>query len=133
MRTTLLEQIRRRRQQLGLKGIDMPARTGINRQQYGLIEKAGNPNLETLDKIAEGLEAELMLVPKEYLARVRDLLQGTPEAPLRTATGGSDERQIDAIAEPPALRHPDWQDRDGDDVDDPWEIIEQAKGTRDGR
>ncbi|HFQ7114153.1 TPA: hypothetical protein ACHTOO_003244 [Pseudomonas aeruginosa] len=51
MKTTLLEQIRKRRKQLGLKGIDMPARTGINRQQYGLIEKAGNRPWRFFEKV----------------------------------------------------------------------------------
>ncbi|MBB4868154.1 DNA-binding XRE family transcriptional regulator [Pseudomonas nitritireducens] len=128
MRTTLLEQIRKRRKELGLKGIDMPARTGINRQQYGLIEKAGNPNLETLDKIAEGLEAELMLIPKECLAQVKDVLQGIPNASFRTSTISPHSSQISSKVGSPTVRHAGLQDTGGEDVDDPWKIIEQAKG-----
>lgn len=74
MRTTLLEQIKRRRLQLGLKGKDMPLRVGLNRQQYGKIEKDGNPSLATLDKIAEGLDATLVLIPKELAGQVEQLL-----------------------------------------------------------
>lgn len=128
MKTTLLEQIRRRRKQLGLKGIDMPARTGINRQQYGLIEKAGNPNLETLDKIAEGLEAELMLIPKEYLVQVKDVLQGIPNASFRTSTISPHSSQISSKVGSPTVGHAGLQDTGGEDVEDPWKIIEQAKG-----
>lgn len=47
----------------------MPLLAGINRQQYEKIEKGGNPSLVTLDKIAEGLDAELMLIPKEKWQR----------------------------------------------------------------
>lgn len=74
MRSTLLTQIKRRRLQLGLKGKDMPLRAGLNRQQYGKIEKEGNPSLGTLDKIAEGLNATLMLIPKELAPQVEQLL-----------------------------------------------------------
>jgi len=130
MRTTLLEQIRKRRKQLGLKGIDMPARTGINRQQYGLIEKAGNPNLDTLDRIAEGLEAELMLIPKELLAQVKSVLQGTPSATVRITTVGPHGSQISSTAESPPLPHTGMHDTGEEDVDDPWKIIEQAKGDK---
>ena len=122
MKVPLLEQIRRRRKQLGLKGVDMPARTGINRQQYGLIEKAGNPNLETLDKIAEGLEAELMLIPKEYLAQVKDVLQGIPRAALRISSVGAHDSPTRSGS--PADLH-DAEEA----VDDPWKIIEQARGN----
>ncbi|HFK2002949.1 TPA: helix-turn-helix transcriptional regulator [Pseudomonas aeruginosa] len=128
MKTTLLEQIRRRRKQLGLKGIDMPARTGINRQQYGLIEKAGNPNLETLDKIAEGLEAEIMLIPKEYLFQVKDVLQGIPNESFRTSIIRPHSSQINSKVGSPSVRHAGLRDEDVDDFEDPWEIIEQAKG-----
>ncbi|HUE92447.1 helix-turn-helix transcriptional regulator [Pseudomonas sp.] len=74
MRNTVLTQIKHRRLQLGLKGTDMPLRVGLNRQQYGKIEKDGNPSLGTLDKIAEGLDATLMLIPKELMRQVEQLL-----------------------------------------------------------
>lgn len=84
MRTTLLEQIKRRRLQLGLKGKDMPLRVGLNRQQYGKIEKEGNPSLTTLDKIAEGLDATLMLIPKELAGQVEQLLAAGAAGALRS-------------------------------------------------
>ena len=90
MRSTVLTQIKRRRLQLGLKGTDMPLRVGLNRQQYGKIEKDGNPSLATLDKIAEGLDATLMLIPKELARQVEQLLEAGPaRAELRYATDRS--------------------------------------------
>ncbi|KIP97011.1 MULTISPECIES: helix-turn-helix transcriptional regulator [Pseudomonas] len=117
MRTTLLEQIKQRRKQLRLKGIDMPARTGINRQQYGLIEKAGNPNLETLDKIAEGLEAELMLIPKEVLRDVQGILKAAATSQRSRLTHSMSDAAPDAD-----------HDEERDDVDDPWTILAMAEG-----
>lgn len=89
MRSTVLTQIKRRRLQLGLKGTDMPLRVGLNRQQYGKIEKDGNPSLATLDKIAEGLDATLMLIPKELARQVEQLLEA---GPTRTALHYATER-----------------------------------------
>lgn len=79
MKTTLLDQIRRRRLALGLKIQEMPLLAGLTRQQYGKIEAGGNPRLNTLDQIAEGLESALVLVPKSKLAAVQQILAN--EAP----------------------------------------------------
>lgn len=76
MKTTLLNQIRDRRRALGLKIQDMILRAGVTRQQYGKIESVGNPRLNTLDQIAEGLDAALVLVPKDKLVAVQRLLDG---------------------------------------------------------
>ncbi|WP_193452204.1 helix-turn-helix transcriptional regulator [Pseudomonas nitroreducens] len=117
MRTSLLQQIKSRRKQLGLKGIDMPARTGINRQQYGLIEKSGNPSLETLDKIAEGLEAEIMLIPKELTRLVENILK----------TGVSyQNHQRYPILKSELAPGPTLNEELGDS-DDPWAILEKSK------
>ena len=48
MNKSLLQQIKKRRTQLGLKQIDMQSRTGISRQQYKILESQGNPLLENL-------------------------------------------------------------------------------------
>ncbi len=71
----LIPQIKARRLQLGLQQKDMRLRIGMNQQQYQRIEAGGNPRLETLDLIAEGLDAELLLVPKEKLRAVKALLR----------------------------------------------------------
>lgn len=74
MKTTLLDQIRKRRLALSLKIQDMTLLAGLTRQQYGKIEAGGNPRLATLDQIAEGLDAVLVLVPKSRLNRVEKVL-----------------------------------------------------------
>ncbi len=42
--------------------------------QYHRIENKGNPRLDTLELIAQGLNTELMLVPKEHVEAVKKLL-----------------------------------------------------------
>lgn len=82
MKTSLLLEIRQRRLLLGLKIQDMTLRAGLTRQQYAKIERDGNPRLNTLDQIAEGLDAAIVLVPKDQLAAVRQLLAGhNPSSP----------------------------------------------------
>jgi len=76
MKTTLLEQIRQRRKALGVKIQEMPLLAGLTRQQYGKIEAGGNPRLNSLDQIAEGLDAVLVLVPKAKLNAVERVLAG---------------------------------------------------------
>jgi transcriptional regulator with XRE-family HTH domain len=80
MKTTLLDQIRQRRLALGLKIQEMPLRAGLTRQQYGKIEAGGNPRLNTLDQIAEGLDSTLLLIPKSQLADVQRILNGEAQA-----------------------------------------------------
>ncbi|MCI8210446.1 hypothetical protein AUC61_12955 [Pseudomonas sp. S25] len=82
MKTTLLDQIRQRRLALGLKIQEMPLLAGLTRQQYGKIEAGGNPRLNTLDQIAEGLESALVLVPKSRLAAVQQLLANEDQPAL---------------------------------------------------
>lgn len=74
MNMPLLAQIKKRRLQLGLKQQDMYMRVGISRQQYQRIESQGNPRLDTLELVAQGLNSELMLIPKDKLAAVVQLL-----------------------------------------------------------
>lgn len=113
MRTTLLAQIKHRRLQLGLKGTDMPLRVGLNRQQYGKIEKDGNPSLATLDKIAEGLDATLMLIPKELVHQVEQLLQAGPaKAQLNYAMDRSPSSALGAGVKE-TIEDP-WQDLGND-------------------
>lgn len=76
--TTLLEQLKKRRKQLGLKQNDMMMRVGMSRQQYQRLESQGNPRLDTLALVAEGLNSELVLVPREKLEAVRAILDDKP-------------------------------------------------------
>lgn len=85
---SLLTQIKNRRQQLGFRQSDMPKRLGMSRQQYQRLESKGNPRLETLELIAKGLNAELLLIPKEQAAQVRTLLEksGQPSTQANTSS-----------------------------------------------
>ena len=116
MRSTVLTQIKRRRLQLGLKGTDMPLRVGLNRQQYGKIEKEGNPSLATLDKIAEGLDATLMLIPKELARQVEQLLEARAADAAKVRVRypmGSSPSTLPADGVKETIEDP-WQDQ-GDD------------------
>lgn len=71
---TFLSAIKQRRLALGLKQKDMFMRIGMSRQQYQNLESKGNPRLETLLQLAEGLDAELVLVPREKAEAIKDIL-----------------------------------------------------------
>lgn len=90
---TFTDQIKKRRLALGLKQSDMKMRIGMNQQQYQNIEAGGNPRLNTLELIAEGLEADLVLVPKNKSRAVRQLLQEAVTG--KEKIGGPDEVEDD--------------------------------------
>ena len=85
MERTLLMQIKKRRLQLGLKQQDMHMRVGLSRQQYQRIESQGNPRLDTLALVAQGLNSELMLIPKEKREAVMQLLLEPKDDPSQPA------------------------------------------------
>lgn len=85
MEKTLLMQIKKRRLQLGLKQQDMHMRVGLSRQQYQRIESQGNPRLDTLGLVAQGLNSELMLIPKEKREAVMQLLLEQQDDPSQPA------------------------------------------------
>lgn len=76
----LLEQLKKRRKQLGLKQADMMLRVGMSRQQYQQLESKGNPRLDTLELVAKGLTSELLLVPQEKLLAVKAILEDSGSA-----------------------------------------------------
>lgn len=89
---SLLDQIKKRRLEIGLKQHDMMMRVGMSRQQYQRLESRGNPRLDTLELIAKGLNSELVLVPQEKFHAVMALLEGEPSegkgpSPSRTEEG----------------------------------------------
>lgn len=71
MSNSLLQQLKERRLQLGLRQKDMTLRMGISRQQYQHLESKGNPRLDTLELIATGLNSELILIPKDKRSAVQ--------------------------------------------------------------
>jgi transcriptional regulator with XRE-family HTH domain len=72
----LLQQLKHRRLEMGLKQNDMMLRIGVSRQQYQRLESKGNPRLDTLELVAKGLNSEIMLIPSEKLRAVMDVLEG---------------------------------------------------------
>lgn len=82
----ILDQLKQRRQQLGLAQAEMMLRIGMSRQQYQRLESKGNPRLDNLELLAKGLKMELMLIPQEQLLAVKALLEGTIHADENTAT-----------------------------------------------
>ena len=101
----ILEQLRKRRKELGLLQKDMLLKVGMTRQQYNRLEKRGNPRLDTLELLSKGLDMELMLIPKEMLNSVQQILQG--------------KAKITDVCD-------DFQEN-SDLVDDPWQNILEEK------
>ena len=73
----ILKQLKKRRLELGFKQKDMMLRIGFPRQQYQHLESKGNPRLNTLELIAQGLNCKLMLIPKEKVSTVNAVLENT--------------------------------------------------------
>jgi len=75
--------MRDRRKQLGLKQRDMATRIGMAQQQYQRVEAGHDARFSTMQRIADGLKLEFLLVPKEHLADVQATLSA-----LETARAG---------------------------------------------
>lgn len=73
----LPEMLKQRRTQLELNQKDMLMRIGMSQQQYQRIEAGGDPRLSTLLRILEGMDLELMLVPRKRVIEVQELLADT--------------------------------------------------------
>lgn len=121
--TTLLQQLKKRRLDLGLKQNDMMLRIGVSRQQYQRLESKGNPRLDTLELIAKGLNSEIMLIPKEKLGAVLAVLEGSAVEAWKTDSEGSDSKNISSSQRNPSksaskksLSDDPWQDLLGDDT-----------------
>jgi transcriptional regulator with XRE-family HTH domain len=100
---SLLEQLKKRRKELGLKQNDMKLRVGMSPQQYQKLESVGNPRLDTLELIAKGLRSELLLIPQEKLTAVKAVLSQKESNPI------NEDTHIPNIAEDP------WKGILGDD------------------
>jgi transcriptional regulator with XRE-family HTH domain len=70
----LHETIRVRRIALGLSQAEAARRAGIQQRQVSLFERGGDVTLATLTKLAQALDLELLLVPREAAAKVESLL-----------------------------------------------------------
>lgn len=93
---TILHQLKKRRLELGLKQKDMYMRIGLSRQQYQRLESKGNPRLNTLELIAQGLNSELMLIPKEKAQAVKELLEKPEDqASEKGSVSGEPSKSLD--------------------------------------
>jgi transcriptional regulator with XRE-family HTH domain len=104
--TSLLQQLKTRRQALTFQQSDMYLRIGVSRQQYQRLESKGNPRLDTLELIAKGLNSELMLIPSEKLSAVLAILNSEADT---FARGEPAKQEKKSIADDP------WQGLLGDD------------------
>lgn len=114
---TLLQQLKKRRLDLGLKQNDMMLRVGVSRQQYQRLESKGNPRLGTLELIAKGLNSELMLIPKKKLGAVLAVLEGraADEWEADSEGPGSGQRNTSKSVSKKKLSDDPWQDFLGDE------------------
>ena len=91
----LLDQLKKRRIELGLKQHDMLLRIGISRQQYQQLESKGNPRLDTLELISKGLKSEVLLIPQEKLKIVKAVLKGdTFDIQPAEASGDNEKKYL---------------------------------------
>lgn len=59
----------------------MRMKTGMTQQQYQKIEAGADPRLSTLLRLLEGMDLEMMLVPRQRVQEVQALLDGTQTDP----------------------------------------------------
>jgi transcriptional regulator with XRE-family HTH domain len=119
---TLLQQLKKRRLELGLKQNDMMLRVGVSRQQYQRLESKGNPRLATLELIAKGLNSEIALIPKEKLGAVLAVLEDSTTEEREAGSKGADSDntmhgqrgQTESLSQK-SLSDDPWQDLLGDD------------------
>lgn len=71
---TLEQQIRQRRKQMRLTQADMKDVIGMSQQQYQRVESGHNATLESLQTVAEGLGATIMLIPQDKIDQVNAVL-----------------------------------------------------------
>lgn len=105
----ILDQIKRRRKELGLTQAEMMLRIGMSRQQYQRLESKGNPRLDNLELLAKGLKMELMLIPQEQLQAVKALLDGKVTHNEKAFSKGSTSETIESTGSP-------WDDLLADDT-----------------
>lgn len=70
----LPELLKKRRLELDLNQKDMLMKIGMSQQQYQRIESGGDPRLSTFLRILEGMDLEMMLVPRKRVLEVQELL-----------------------------------------------------------
>ena len=107
---SLLAQMRARRRAMSLNQKDMATRLGMSRQQYQRLESRGNPRLSTLELLSRGLNCDLLLVPRDRMGAVLDVLEPVRR---RDALTDADHDRRSSIVDDP------WQGLLDDLEDDP--------------
>ncbi len=95
----LHDQILARRRALGFTQAAMKTRIGMGQQQYQRIETGGNANLDTIQLIADGLNADLMLIPRNRVKAVLDLLNGLEPTLTPTTSADLEDPWKDLLAD----------------------------------
>ena len=94
---SLLQQIKKRRLELGFRQEDMQGRVGIMRQVYQRLESKGNPRLATLELVAIGLNSELMLIPVDKINAVKALLEKVDGSQIEPVNNVEDDPWKDIL------------------------------------
>ena len=74
---TLIElssELEKRRRALGLNQSDMLMKIGMSQQQYQRVEAGHDIRVSTLSRVLEGMGLELLLVPREQVRQLENLL-----------------------------------------------------------
>lgn len=93
--SNLMDQLRKRRQALGYTQEDLGERIGMSRQQVNRLEGKGNPRLETLDLLAQGLGGAIVFVPEDVhikLTKVVQVYRGISDHEYKKIKAKSDVR-----------------------------------------
>lgn len=94
------------REQLALSQKDMLLNIGMSQQQYQRIESGSDTRLSTLLRVLEGLNLEMMLVPKQHISAVKALINQATLEPeidrhlpnnLTTETGTSWDKVLHSV------------------------------------
>lgn len=86
-----------RRESLSLSQKDMLMKIGMSQQQYQRIEAGGDTRLSTLLRVLEGMDLELMLVPRDQMGEVKNLIDAASASPNRSLS--ADEFKKDSESE----------------------------------
>jgi HTH-type transcriptional regulator/antitoxin HipB len=71
----LSDHLRERRRDLALSQKDMLMKIGMSQQQYQRIESGKDTRISTLLRVLEGMGLELMLVPREQVQYIDNILK----------------------------------------------------------
>ena len=75
---TLIElssELEKRRRALGLNQSDMLMKIGMSQQQYQWVEAGHDIRVSTLSRVLEGMGLELLLVPREQVRHLENMLR----------------------------------------------------------